>query len=127
MSKYPINPKLPPRFYITPNDERSQAEILEWWNKPYIVTLDADDEEAFTRQHQARLRAEFPDLADPNVEALVAKHRADWLAAWPSGTSHTVDCLDGGAWDRPSVWGVFGTLEEALKCCEIGPPWRQQA
>jgi len=27
-----------------------------------------------------------------------------------------VFCLDGGAWERPTCWGRFRTLEEALRC-----------
>jgi hypothetical protein len=36
--------------------------------------------------------------------------------AWPEGVRFAVYCLDGGAWDRPTARGWFGTLEEALRC-----------
>ena len=36
--------------------------------------------------------------------------------AWPGGLRFDVYCLDGGAWDRPTVWGCFGSLEEAVSC-----------
>ena len=39
-----------------------------------------------------------------------------WLAAWPSGIRYDVRCLDGGAWDRSTGWGMFGTIEEAIRC-----------
>jgi hypothetical protein len=39
-------------------------------------------------------------------------------AAWPQGVRFDVYCLDGGAWDRPTAWGWFGTLEEAIRCVQ---------
>ena len=38
---------------------------------------------------------------------------------------YKVYCLDGKAWDRPSLWGGFDTLEEASACCANGPVWRK--
>jgi len=46
---------------------------------------------------------------------------------WPGGLRFDTCCLDGGAWDRPTVWGAFGTLEEAIRCAREGPAWRQGA
>ena len=50
----------------------------------------------------------------------------EWLKSWPSGARYDVRCLDGGAWDRPTSWGMFGTLPEAIACAKAGPTWRQQ-
>ena len=44
--------------------------------------------------------------------------------AWPGGFRFDTYCLDGGAWDRPTAWGKFGTLEEAIACAKHGPAWR---
>ena len=44
---------------------------------------------------------------------------------WPQGTRFDTYCLDGGAWDRPTAWGWFGTLEEAIQCAKDGPTWRR--
>jgi hypothetical protein len=44
--------------------------------------------------------------------------------AWPGGLRYDTYCLDGGAWDRPTAWGKFGTLEEAIACAKEGPAWR---
>jgi hypothetical protein len=41
------------------------------------------------------------------------------------GRGYDVRCLDGGAWDRPTCWGMFATLEEALACAGKGPAWLQ--
>lgn len=37
---------------------------------------------------------------------------------------YKIYALDGGAWDRPSLWGGFNTIEEAIACCTNGPVWR---
>lgn len=126
MTQYLINPELPEGFWNTPNEERSVAEIEAWWDVPYITTETADDVEAHTRKHYAWLKKNDPGLATDDVETRVENDRASFLARCPSGTRYTVDCLDGGAWDRPTWWGDFGTLEEAQKCCDKGPEWRRR-
>ena len=44
-----------------------------------------------------------------------------------SGTRFDVHCLDGRATDRPTCWGMFGTLEEAEQRAEKGPPLNEGA
>lgn len=34
----------------------------------------------------------------------------------PSGTRYIVHCLDGGACDRPTDWGSFASLNDAMVC-----------
>lgn len=41
------------------------------------------------------------------------------------GKVFQVRCLDGGAWDRPTMWGGFYTLKEAIECANAGPAWRK--
>jgi hypothetical protein len=43
------------------------------------------------------------------------KMRDSWFDAWPTGFRYDVRCLDGGAWDRSTNYGMFATFEEALK------------
>jgi len=74
MKSIPINPKLPPDFFCTPNDERSPEEIEAWWGVPFIETE-------------------------------------------PDGP-YFVRCLDGGAWDRPSLHACCESLDEAIKAAE---------
>ena len=85
----PINPRLPANFDSTPNVARP-ASHLRWWGRPYIVTQDWDGHGDYDA----------------------------WHKAWPSGTRYNVRCLDGGAWDRSTKWGMFATLEEAIRCAE---------
>jgi len=40
------------------------------------------------------------------------------------GMMHVL-CLDGGAWDRPTTWGVFDSLDDAVNCAKSGPEWRK--
>jgi len=81
-----INPKLPDRFWNTPNRERT-ADHFAWWGKPFIVT-------------------------NPNPNFL-------------GGTRYEVYCLDGESWNHPTLWGMFGTIEEAEERAKDGPPWRR--
>ena len=45
---------------------------------------------------------------------------------FPGGNRYDVYCLEaGGTSDRPALWGMFGTLEEAVQRAKEGPPWRK--
>lgn len=46
-------------------------------------------------------------------------------AHFESGQRFMVHCRDGGAWDRPTMWGAFGDLAAALECVRLGPEWRR--
>lgn len=47
---------------------------------------------------------------------------------FPTGIRYDVYCLEvEGASERPALWGMFGTLEEAVQRAKQGPPWREQA
>jgi hypothetical protein len=93
---YPINPPLPENFDSTPNEERPEWQIEVLWNRPFIVTTPFFSNE---------------------------KYREDWYQHWPSGIRYDVRCLDGGAWDRSTCWGMYPTVEEAIECCKDGPTW----
>lgn len=48
----------------------------------------------------------------------IETYRSDepgFLAHYPQGVRYDVRCLDGGAWDRSTFLGAFGTLEAAVK------------
>ena len=76
---------------------------------------------------------EIPDgLWSTPHEKRPASHMALWgkpfiLSSvnphFPSGTRFDVHCLYGEAVDRPTCWGMFGTLEEAQQRAAKGPPW----
>ncbi len=94
---FPVNPPLPEDFDDTPNDDRPEWQN-ELWGRPFIQTV------------------EFSGSP---------KYRKQWFESWPTGKRFDVRCLDGGAWDRATVWGMFGSIEEAIECCKSGPSWRQ--
>jgi hypothetical protein len=100
-----VNPKLPPRFDSTPNEERPETQRRKWWDRPFIVSYSDMSAGATCSEEQKE------------------KMRAAWLEAWPSGTRWDVRCLDGGAWDRSTCWGSFATLEGAVQCAKTGPTW----
>lgn len=41
---------------------------------------------------------------------------------WKGTRRYDVRCLDGGAWDRSTVWGMCGTLEEAVALAKSHKP-----
>ncbi len=107
-----IDPKLPADFENTPNDERRGQE--KFWNVPFIVTDDVAALDAFyagrTDEHAAAGLAHWQSEGG----------RAAWLKAWPSGMRYETRCLDGGAWDRSTSWGMFPTLAQAIHCAKTG-------
>ena len=109
-----IDPELPENFDDTPNNKRSPAH-MRWWGMPFIVTQSVEDWDA----RYATMSGENAETARQHW----VKGREQWMEAWPSGTRCDVRCLDGGAWDRSTSWGMFGTLEEALKCAKGDRPW----
>jgi len=79
-----------------------------------------------------------PDLPDGFWFTPNAQRSADHMAWWdkpfivttanphfPTGTRYDVYCLDGESSDRPTAWGKFGSLAEALERAREGPPWRK--
>jgi len=39
---------------------------------------------------------------------------------WKGTLRYDVRCLDGGAWDRPTCWAMFASLQEAVACALRG-------
>lgn len=101
-----VDPVLPKAFDNTPNEERPASQ-RKWWRFPFIVTDSVSALDAF-------YTTRTDEYADEQRRHWQVEGRAQWMAAWPSGTRYTVRCLDGGAWDRSTNWGSFPTLEEAI-------------
>jgi hypothetical protein len=102
----PINPKLPPNFDDTPNDERPDSH-RKFWHVPFIVTDSVDALDAFYAERTDQ-------WAEEGRQHWSEQGRAHWMEAWPTGVRYTVRCLDGGAWDRSTCWGSFPSLGAAL-------------
>jgi hypothetical protein len=46
---------------------------------------------------------------------------------FPGGNRYDVYCLEAeDTSDSPALWGMFGTLKEAVQRAIEGPPWRKQ-
>jgi hypothetical protein len=126
--RFPLNPILRDWFDQTPNNQREPLELEHWWDLPFILTDTWDNRETQFLAHQARLRAEGFDgaLSTEQVEAELPKRKAEWFKSWPSGVRFEVRCLDGGAWDRSTSWGMVACLEDAVTKCTAGPVWRRE-
>lgn len=111
----PVNPRLPKDFDNTPNEEREDSP---WWYKPFIETYSWADDEAYTL-------ARTDEYAAIQI-ARLPEDRKKWFAAWPSGIRYCTRCLDGGAWDRSTNWGMFATLQEAVDCAFSRDPRRYE-
>jgi hypothetical protein len=129
-NEIPVNPKLRADFDITPNGDRSPAEIKKWWNKPYIVTTTFEENQADKSfdEYEKRLKSYgYTDLQTREEwEAEKQKYKAEWLEAFPTNTRFEVLCLDGGAWDRSTWHGNFGELSEAVKFAKSLYPEQQK-
>lgn len=112
----PINPRLPRAFDRTSNDERP-ASHQKFWNVPYIVTESVQRLDEF----YASRTDEYAEQGRKHW----AEARTKWLVSSPEGVRYDVRCLDGGAWDRSTWWGNFGSLDEAVSCAKAGPVWRR--
>lgn len=112
-----VDPVLPAKFDDTPNESRP-ASHRKWWDRPFIQTT--------TWEHMSS-GARGPENATEEERARwFDDWRAKWFESWPSGTRYDVRCLDGGAWDRSTSWGMFGTLADAVACATgDGPAWRR--
>lgn len=113
----PVNPELPKHFSSTDNEKRP-ASHLPWVHVPYIETTSVE-----------QLDADYAGRTDDYAEEARASWNDDgrksWMEAWPTGTRYDVRCLDGGAWDRPTCWGMFRSIEQAIECVNEGPAWRR--
>jgi len=115
-----VNPKLPENFDFTPNEERDRDELYEWWDKPFIEIGEFDQES--WEEHYHRLKSN--DCGEPwSNEQIGTKEdymkdleeqRKSWFKTWRTGFRYEVRCLDGGAWDRSTNYGMFATFKEAL-------------
>jgi len=110
-----VNPERPEDFGCTPNEERSAEEMDKWWEVPYVevdgFSVPDENYQAFVERmtgyaQQVEKEAEY--------NAQIEEWRRGWFEAYPTGYRFTVRCLDGGAWDRPTNYGCFGALADAI-------------
>lgn len=133
----PFDPVLPDGFDNTPNEYREPLEVEHWWDRPFIVPVyfnemlaDNSYQEYVARCSEFLSYASLGSVHLDTEERWLERrqdHMAKWYAAYPSGVRFDVRCLDGGAWDRSTGWGMFGCLKDALACAKTGPVWRNRA
>ncbi|QBM19244.1 hypothetical protein MARI_33900 (plasmid) [Marinobacter sp. JH2] len=109
----PVNPELPEGFDDTPNDERPESHD-EWWYRPYIIEEYWSDVAESWNEYKVRLaRHGFrPDYTETEWGEMQAQAQSEFLENWPNGR-FTVRSLNGGAWDRSTMIGVYSSLDEA--------------
>jgi len=111
-----INPELPEEFDCTPNDERGADELDMWWEVPYIVVDDFSVPDAEYPAFVKRMTGcGQPVESEAEYNARVEKNQRGWFEEFPSGYRFNVRRLDGGAWDRSTSYGFFGSLDDALR------------
>jgi uncharacterized short protein YbdD (DUF466 family) len=121
-----VDPLLPNDFYDTPNEERSTEELANWWGRPFILTqafIDESYEEYCERMIEFNPDGKWESFEDFNTRR--EEERRFWSEKWVGGIRYDVECLTGGAWDRPSLLGSFSTLEEALSLAKKKPKMYQ--
>ena len=122
-----INPKLPKHFFNLDNSLRSPTELNKFWDVPIILTYEYEDDDTWEdyQERTAGFEYEYVKKTEVDFNNWIQEKKELWFKNYPTGTAFTVHCLDGGAWDRPTWWGDFCSLEEAKACCETGPSWRK--
>jgi len=117
----PINPCLRKYFDQTPNSEREDLEIDDWWNQPFIITTSLSERIETYESYLSRVTS-FKDMqidieSEEVFNIRMEEQKQNFLKNYPSGHCYIVRCLDGGAWDRSSWKGDFDSLEAALHHC----------
>lgn len=113
-----VNPKLPKNFYDTPNEERSDDEVNEWWTRAFITTqkFGKDDYKDYCKRMRSSVDNGTYVLETKEEFKIRRKQdKKDWFGYWNGGVRFDVRILDGGAWDRPTAKGQFNNLDDAVK------------
>lgn len=80
-NRIPLDPKLPKTFNTTPNDARSKAQLDQWWDRPYGLTLSDGRIEVWCLNGGAWDRSTLLGVAE-NYDvacALAESKQAEWL------------------------------------------------
>ncbi len=121
----PFNPILSDEFDNTPNEDRPDMETAYWWDRPFVRVEFFREESYAAYCERLQGYGYEPDKTEEEWDQFRSEMREGWFKAFPHGVRYDVRCLDGGAWDRSTGWGFFGTIREALDCVREGPKWRQ--
>lgn len=110
----PIDPVQRYYFDMTPNEERCQTELDDWWDEPYIVTI------GFTRdtykEYIHRLGEDYKNfMTEEEFVESKAKEYKQWCERYSDGYRYDVRVLNGGGWDRSFNIGCFDNLEDAIE------------
>lgn len=106
-----IEPQLPDGFWSTTRRLRPLSHA-DWLYRPFVITVTV---EALDTRFDRQIL--FGDEAAVKEGQLwMAVNRQKWLSEWPGGVCYEVYCLDKNAIKKPSLWGKFKTLSDAVNC-----------
>jgi hypothetical protein len=108
-----FNPKLPKNFDDTDNQMRP-ASHHKWWYRPFIITGSVEDLDKFYAERDDDYTQEYPEKWSEVQKQWVDEGRNKWLEHYPTGIQYIVRCLDGGAWDRSTNYGMLGDFDVAM-------------
>jgi len=118
----PFNPALREDFDQTPNDDREDLEIEDWWDFPFIRSYTWADMGDSYSSYLARVSdtKDYTPKSREEFDKEQKERRIKWFEAWPTGIRYDVRCLDGGAWDRSTGGVMVGSLDEAIAIAKSG-------
>jgi hypothetical protein len=93
-SRIPLDPKLPKSFDATRNEDRSKAQLDQWWDRPYGVTMSDGRIEVRCLNGGAWDRSTHLGIAD-DYDAACALAAAK-QASWPMFRERPCTYLDAG-------------------------------
>lgn len=120
-NRIPLDPKLPKNFNATPNDTRSKAQLDQWWDRPFGVTMQDGRIEVRCLNGGAWDRSTHLGVAEDYDAAcaLAEAKQTEWLKF----RERPCTCLDLGQVlvirqpqrpdEEPQQLAAFPTVEEA--------------
>jgi len=122
MKKIYVNPKVPEWMDYKDLNDRSESHMAKWFGRAYIRTQDFGEDNyreycermAYTQEDD--YNGEYTLETEQEFNDRRTKDKESWCKHWGSdGIRYDVRILDGGAWDRTTNKGSYGTLEEAMQ------------
>jgi len=107
-----INPVLPDDFDSTPIDARTEDDLDKWYNLPYIVTSEYQADNY--KDYCDRCITGIETMTEDAFSLVIADNEAKWTERFPNGKAYWIYCLSSGKWDRPTLWGISNSLDDAV-------------
>jgi len=116
-----INPVLPEGF-IDYEIEINRWENYHWEGTPYIKSRRSRTPDSTYYEYKNRVKNTADTIPEDEFNSIKEK----WEQQYPEGICYGVYCLDGNPSGKPTWWGDFATIAEAVECANNGPEWRRR-